>query len=66
MEDNTEFLVFEAHSLQLPLIMSYTLAYPLLNSTSPALYVLPHGGGEEEGVLLHNPYSSNNTAIGTV
>ena len=66
MEDNTEFLVFEAHSLQLPLIMSYTLDFPLLNSTSPALYVLPPGGGEEEGVLLYNPYSSNNTAIGTV
>jgi len=63
MEDNTEFLVFEAHSLQLPLIMSYTLDFPLLNSTSPALYVLPPGGGEEEGVLLYNPYSSNNTAI---
>ena len=58
-------MIFEAHSRRLPLIMSYSLdSFPAINSTSPALYALPQQVQAEGGVLLYNPYSVNNSAIG--
>lgn len=65
LDNETDFLIFEAHSLRLNLLLSMsTMMTDVVNSTSPALFATAPQLLDMGGVILKNPHAQNVTIIG--
>ena len=59
IDEGTEFLIFEAHARKYFLIL--TSGEGLVNSTSPAIYIVKN---DTKKVILTNPHPINISAVG--
>jgi len=67
LDNETDFLIFEAHSLRLNLLLSMsTMMTDVVNSTSPALFATAPQLLDMGGVILKNPHAQNITIIAFV